>query len=205
MEAVTSKLQDMAACLDVSLDLVIHLVARYEPLLLQDPQQLPPRLAFLAAALQLPLQETTELLATSAPQLLATSLPRLQANLGQLSRAFSSRGLQPAQVSNAPGKFRMTDFDLLFCKALQCQQELYRKHEIPANRLQPPFLDLCCCVILLQVLQERPDLLCQSPASIERKLEELPGALGMSRQRVRQLIAASPQLLRRSVATLQHR
>lgn len=128
------------------------MVARYEPLLLQQPQELPARLQLLSAALQLPPSTAAELLATAAPQLLATPLRKLQSNLGQLARVLSSRGLKPAEI-----------------------------------------------------LQDRPDLLCQSPASVALKLEELPGALGMSRQLVRQLISRCPQLLRRSVSTIQHR
>lgn len=142
----------MSASLDLALELVVPMVARYEPLLLQQSQDLVPRLELLSAALQLPQQTAAELLATSAPQLLATSLPKLQSNLVKLARILTSRGLNPADI-----------------------------------------------------LQERPDLLCQSPGSIAAKLEELPVALGMSRQHVRQLVTECPQLLRRSVASLRHR
>lgn len=147
-----SRLEGIAECLELPLDLIVPMVARYEPLLLQQPQELPARLQLLSAALQLPPSTAAELLATAAPQLLATPLRKLQSNLGQLARVLSSRGLKPAEI-----------------------------------------------------LQDRPDLLCQSPASVALKLEELPGALGMSRQLVRQLISRCPQLLRRSVSTIQHR
>lgn len=56
-----------------------------------------------------------------------------------------------------------------------------------------------------EVLQARPDLLTQNPRSVEAKLEQLPGALGMPRQRVRQLVSQCPELLRHSVATVSHR
>lgn len=56
-----------------------------------------------------------------------------------------------------------------------------------------------------EVLQARPDLLTQNPGTVEAKLEQLPEALGMSRQRVRQLISQCPELLRRSVSTVSHR
>jgi hypothetical protein len=56
-----------------------------------------------------------------------------------------------------------------------------------------------------EVLQARPDLLTQNPRSVEAKLEQLPDALGMPRQRVRQLVSQCPELLRHSVATVSHR
>lgn len=142
----------MATCLELPLDLVVPMVARHEPLLLQPLQQLPPRLSFLSSALQLPPRNAAELLASSSPQLLATPLQKLQSNLTRLQRVLGSRGLDAVEL-----------------------------------------------------LQERPDLLAQSPASIEAKLERLPGALSMSRQHVRQLVAECPQLLRRSVSTLAQR
>jgi hypothetical protein len=57
----------------------------------------------------------------------------------------------------------------------------------------------------VELLRARPDLVAQNPFSVEAKLEQLPGALGMSRQRVRQLVGQCPELLRRSVPTLAHR
>jgi hypothetical protein len=152
LPAVAQQLRDISSQLSLDLNMVIALVARHEPLLLQPPHHLPARLTLLSSALQLPRAETADLLSTSAPQLLGTSLTKLQTNLLRLSRVLSSRGLNPAEV-----------------------------------------------------LQARPDLLTQNPGSIEAKLEMLPGALGMSRQRVRQLISQCPELLRRSVATISHR
>lgn len=152
MPAVAEQLQDIASHLGLHLNLVIPLVARHEPLLLQPAHQLPPRLSLLASALQLTPQEAAELLSSSAPQLLGTPLVRLQSNLVQLGRVLSSRGLNPAEI-----------------------------------------------------LQARLDLLTQKPSSVESKLEQLPGGLGMSRQRVRQLVSQCPDLLRCSVATISHR
>lgn len=150
--AVAQQLQEISSLLGLDLNIVIPLVARHEPLLLQPAHQLPARLSLLSSALQLPPADTAQLLSASAPQLLGTSFTKLQTNLLQLGRVLSSRGLKPAEV-----------------------------------------------------LQARPDLLTQNPGSVEAKLEQLPGALGMSRQRVRQLISQCPDLLRRSVATIAHR
>jgi hypothetical protein len=98
---VAQQLQDIASHLGLDLDLVITLVARHEPLLLQPPHQLPARLELLSSALQLPPAATADLLSTSAPQLLGTSLSKLQANLMQLGRVLGSRGLNPAEVLQA--------------------------------------------------------------------------------------------------------
>jgi hypothetical protein len=98
LPAVTSRLQDMASCLELPLDLVVPLVARHEPLLLQPLQQLPARLSLLSSALQLPPRNAAELLAASAPQLLATPLHKLQSNLAQLQRVLTSRGLDANEL-----------------------------------------------------------------------------------------------------------
>lgn len=149
---VALQLQDISHQLALDLNLVIPLVAKHEPLLLQPAHQLPARLSLLSAALQLPPPATIALLSAAAPQLLGTSLGKLQRNVLQLGRVLSSRGLNPAEV-----------------------------------------------------LQARPDLLTQNPGSVEAKLEQLPGALGMSRARVRQLVSQCPELLRRSVSTISYR
>jgi hypothetical protein len=99
--AVAQQLQDISSHLGLGLDLVITLVARHEPLLLQPPHQLPARLELLSSALQLPPAATADLISTSAPQLLGTSLSKLQANLMQLHRVLGSRGLNPAEVLQA--------------------------------------------------------------------------------------------------------
>jgi hypothetical protein len=96
--AVTNRLQDMASSLELPLDLLVPLVARHEPLLLQPLQQLPPRLSFLASALQLPPRNAAELLSATAPQLLATPLVKLQSNLSQLQQVLSSRGLDAIEL-----------------------------------------------------------------------------------------------------------
>ncbi|KAF6261727.1 hypothetical protein COO60DRAFT_733722 [Scenedesmus sp. NREL 46B-D3] len=95
---VTSRLQDMASCLELPLDVLVPLVARHEPLLLQPLQQLPPRLSLLSSVLQLPPRNAAELLAAAAPQLLATPLQKLQSNLVQLQRVLSSRGLDANEL-----------------------------------------------------------------------------------------------------------
>jgi hypothetical protein len=101
LPAVAQQLQDISTQLGLDLNVVITLVARHEPLLLQPAHQLPARLSLLSSALQLPPAETAELLSAAAPQLLGTSLAKLQTNLLQLGRVLSSRGLKPAEILKA--------------------------------------------------------------------------------------------------------
>ncbi|WIA40140.1 hypothetical protein OEZ86_013539 [Tetradesmus obliquus] len=189
---VTTRLQDMATCLELPLDLVVPMVARHEPLLLQPLQQLPPRLSFLSSALQLPPRNAAELLASSSPQLLATPLQKLQSNLTQLQRVLGSRGLDAvellqerpdllaqspasieAKLERLPGALSMSRQHVRQLVA-ECPQLLRRSVSTLAQRYRA----LCALFAIPDsfveefVLQE-PQLLCLSAPTLKAKFDSL--------------------------------